>query len=165
MKQIKLVNSKRVALVDDDDYPFLSEYKWHLRKLRSKKRSHKIYNYVRTCFFFLGKQYKPNISRVITNAPIGFDVDHKNGDGLDNRKINLRVATRTENARNSAKPKRFVTSKFKGVAKERGRWRARIYDGKKRQHLGLFKIAKEAAVAYDAAARKLFGLFARTNFP
>jgi len=92
-------------------------------------------------------------------------VDHKNGNGLDNRKFNLRICTRSQNQQNKKKPI-SNTSGFKGVAwsKAANKWCAYIAVNKERIHLGLFVDPKEAARAYDTAARKFFGEFARPNF-
>lgn len=92
-------------------------------------------------------------------------VDHVNGDGLDNRRANLRQATRGQNMANRRTP-RTNRSGFKGVAKHRsGRWQARIWHERRMRSLGLFATPEDAARAYDAAAKELFGEFARPNFP
>lgn len=92
-------------------------------------------------------------------------IDHKNRNGLDNRRRNLRRASESQNQMNRGLPKNN-TSGFKGVSwiGREGRWRASI------RHsvltvLGSFRTAREAGLAYDAAARKYFGRFARFNFP
>ena len=93
--------------------------------------------------------------------PVGAEVDHINGVRDDNRLTNLRVCTRTQNAQNS----RHLSSrsKFKGVAVEKGCYRARITAAGTRTHIGYFRTAEEAAAAYDAVATKLHGEFACTN--
>ncbi|MBV8278501.1 MAG: HNH endonuclease [Verrucomicrobia bacterium] len=102
--------------------------------------------------------------RLIVNAPPGVQVDHVNGDGLDNRRANLRLASATQNAHNR-KIRRDNTSGFKGVRFDQSsqRWDARITFQGKRYYLGLFVTAELAARTYDQAARRLFGDFARTN--
>lgn len=97
------------------------------------------------------------------------DVDHINGDGLDNRRENLRKATPKQNTRNARK-RTSGTSKYKGVCADvsgsaRSRWRARIRVNRKLIHLGRFATEEKAAHAYDEAARKFFGEFACVNFP
>jgi hypothetical protein len=92
-------------------------------------------------------------------------VDHRNGDGLDNRRRNLRRTTEAQNQMNRRKPKNN-TSGFKGVGfiKARKRWRATIRYSTVRI-VGHFPTAHEAALAYDTAARQYHGKFARLNFP
>lgn len=103
--------------------------------------------------------------RVITSAQPGMDVDHINGNGLDNRKINLRVCTRSQNLQN--KPRRPGTSRFKGVYWNTRDlvWRAYISVNRSVTSLGQFRDEVEAAKTYDAAALKHFGPQARLNFP
>lgn len=94
-------------------------------------------------------------------------VDHRNMDGLDCRRENLRRATPSQNVCNRRKRcyEGGVSSKFKGVDLHVGRWRAQIAKDGVRRHLGLFDSEEDAARAYDAAARDLHGEFARLNFP
>lgn len=97
--------------------------------------------------------------------PEGFEVDHINRDRLDNRRQNLRVVTRHQNAIwRQGLPN--STSRFKGVGfhKSRNTWRAYIKVNGKSMNLGYFKYEEDAAYAYDAAARRLFGDSAYTNF-
>lgn len=93
-------------------------------------------------------------------------VDHANGDGLDNRRSNLREATHAQNSANSRLSRRS-TSGLKGVTwyKRTSRWRAHITVDQAQRHLGYFDDAAEAARAYDAAALEAFGEFAHINFP
>ena len=91
-------------------------------------------------------------------------VDHKNRRGLDNRRCNLRQATHSQNTSNSG-PRRNGTSGFKGVSRWGDRWQAGIKIDGRRRGLGHFFSKEEAARAYDAAAKTLFGEFAYLNFP
>lgn len=92
-------------------------------------------------------------------------VDHVNGDGLDNRRANLRPATSSQNSANRMRGSNNVSG-FKGVGIYRnGRWRACIGRERRQIHLGYFDTAQEAARAYDVAARDLYGEFGAFNFP
>ena len=96
---------------------------------------------------------------------LGAGVDHRDGDKLNNRRENLRKCSPAQNAWNSSR-RGTNRSGFKGVDLYRdGRWRARIRAHGKVTFLGYFETAKEAARAYDAAARIQHGEFARLNFP
>lgn len=146
-----------VALVDDDDYPYLSQWKWTYSggyALRKEKRG--------------GKAYRIMLHRQITNAPQGLDVDHWDGNGLNNCRSNLRVSTRTQNNANR-KPYAFGASKYKGVHFRRDRkhkpWRVSIGYNNQKVWVGVFADEIEAARAYDVKARELYGEFALTNFP
>jgi hypothetical protein len=105
--------------------------------------------------------------RLVMNAPRGMEVDHINGDTLDNRKCNLRICSRSENLRN-ASLSGDSTSGFKGVWKKqtgRRQWVAAIYKEGKNRFLGSFASKEEAASRYDKEATRLYGNFARLNFP
>jgi hypothetical protein len=109
---------------------------------------------------------KSRLHREIMEAPKGLLVDHRNGNGLDNRRSNLRIATHGENIQNRRK-KRSATSRYIGVSFEdrSGKWRARVMYKGKRVWLGRFDSEIDAGKAYDAAANKYYGEFARLNFP
>jgi hypothetical protein len=102
--------------------------------------------------------------RLILAAPEGVLVDHINGNGLDNRRANLRLASRTQNGANARLSQRN-TSGFKGVTwrTDLNRWQAYIKIGKKREHLGYFITAEAAAAAYDRRAGQVWGEFATLN--
>ena len=110
------------------------------------------------------KQVPVLMHRVIIGAADGVQVDHINGNGLDNRRCNLRFATNTQNRWNTGKH-RDNQCGYLGVAPDGNRWRARITNHGKRTHLGLYATPEEAARAFDAAARATRGEFAAVNFP
>lgn len=98
----------------------------------------------------------------------GVEVDHIDGNPLNNRRSNLRPATRTQNQRNRRKQRKPVTSRYKGVCLNRktGKWIAYINPGGgKTIYLGSHRVEEDAARAYDEAARRHHGAFARLNFP
>lgn len=148
-----------VALVDDEDAERVVTMKW------------------RVFLGNLGHLYAAGsrntlMHRFILDAPKGMQVDHINGDGLDNRRSNIRLATISQNLANQ--PSRLVwagrptNSVFKGVTRLEGRvrpWRATISVNRKQHFLGYYALAEEAARAYDAAAAHHYGEFAQLNFP
>jgi hypothetical protein len=106
------------------------------------------------------------LHRLIMNAPEGLLVDHKIGEGLDNKRSNLRLATRSQNQYNKGK-RRNTTSKYKGVYFNKGhrKWAAQIIKSGSKIRLGYFDSEIEAARAYDEQAKKYGGEFACLNFP
>lgn len=156
MTKIIALTQGKVTQVDDGDFDYLNQLVWHACKHRN------------TWYALHSTSQKATIRmhRMIMNAPKGVQVDHKNGNGLDNRKKNLRFATHAGNMQNSRKPKNN-TSGFKGVYYNKSRkvFQAYIMVNRKHIYLGAFSIPEEAARAYDKAAKKHHGLFARLNFP
>lgn len=104
------------------------------------------------------------LGRLLMEPSRGFVADHINGDGLDNRRCNLRVITSQQNNQNRAKM-RGTSSRFKGVSRRGKRWFACLYENNRQIRLGLHDTEIDAAVAYDAAARVRFGDCAALNFP
>ena len=159
MKQIRLTQ-RMVALVDDADFEQLSKHKWCAVRARGRWYA------VRSIPMEKGKQTTIRMHRFIMNAPRDQQVDHLDGNGLNNQRSNLRICTSAQNNRN--RRKMVGTSPvFKGVYwnKENQRWHAQITQNGHRHHLGYFDNEIDAAYAYDAAARKHFGEFACINFP
>jgi len=153
-RRIKLTKGK-FAIVDPDDYQKLSRYDWQL--FESKGKSY-------AAMFDDGKIVY--MHRFIINAPCGRIVDHHNRESLDNRKVNLRFATHSQNCCNKKILKKG-TSEYRGVSliKKSNKWQAVIYYNGTRKHLGLFENQQDAARAYDNAAKKYHGEFAMLNFP
>ncbi|MHA2067868.1 MAG: HNH endonuclease, partial [Candidatus Thorarchaeota archaeon] len=151
----------KYAIVDPDDYDRLSKYKWY-----ATRSEHTFY--ARRTDLTGRKRRIIRMHREIIKVPDGMFVDHINHNGLDNRKANLRLATRAQNNYNR---RRFRSpgsnSKFKGVSWSRYRnlWRARIGVNGKRKNIGYFQSQIEAAKAYDKAAKKYHKEFAVLNFP
>ena len=163
MKTIALTQSK-VALVDDQDYAWLNQWKWCANKYKNKTRI--IWYALRAAPRKNGKQRTILMHRVIAARTRITDVDHRDCDGLNNQRSNLRPATRRQNLHHQCKqPGR--SSRFKGVYwyKQTNRWKAQITINGKRKHLGYFVNEEDAARAYDRAAVEAFGEFALLNFP
>jgi len=110
-----------------------------------------------------GKRKTQKLHRFLFNAG-DLEIDHANGNGLDNRRENLRVATNGQNVCNQG-IRRSNTAGFKGVSwyKRAGKWRASIGLAGKKRHLGLYDTAEAAHAAYCRAALELHGTFARTG--
>jgi len=100
---------------------------------------------------------------VIAQTPKGMETDHRNRNGLDNQRCNLRVCSHQQNQRNKV----LSNVIYKGVCLDKrcNKFRARVRIREKQIYLGAFDSSLEAALAYDAAAREHFGEFARLNFP
>lgn len=155
------VGAAHVALVDAADYTRLACYNWRL--LRGHKG--KLYAHAK----FGGASLY--MHRMVAGTQPGYETDHINGDGLDNRRINLRTATASQNRANMGKPHlpegRPSSSIYKGVSwvASRGRWLAAIHVNGRSRNLGRYTTEVEAARAYDRAALAAWGEFAKVNFP
>lgn len=149
-----------VAIVDDDDQELVSGRTWCANKAG---KTFYAYTYVRHPT--RGGTLLLAMHRLILGLEYGDrkEGDHINGDGLDNRRANLRIVTHAQNRKNT----RPITgqSRHKGVTFHKGKWQAQIVSDDKYHYLGRFDDETEAAKAHDAAAIRLHGEFARLNFP
>jgi hypothetical protein len=150
------------AIVDEDDFEKLAGYKWF-----AAKNGRNFYA-ERTVKRKDGRRGQVNIQmhRKILNAPKGVLVDHINHNGLDNRRVNLRVVTAGQNSWNVRK-RRGCSSEYKGVhlQKRDGKWLSNIIYRGERFYLGCFDDEQSAARAYDDKAKQLFKDYAVLNFP
>lgn len=178
IKEIKLTKGF-VALVDDEDFEYLSQWKWYINRSKGGHIYAQRTEYLGTSE---GKKKTRNIKmhRLLLKLEDKYlDVDHINGNTLDNRKENLRVASRSQNNYNSKKRNNKTSeapvSNYKGVSyafiyKPNGKkyirskpWKATGNLNKKSYSLGYFKTEKEAALAYNDFAIKYYGEFACLN--
>lgn len=148
-----LLTQGKVAIVDAVDYEYLSQWRWHASK--------------RGQTFYAGHNIKTNGRRTaiyMHQLIAGKGADHRDGDGLNNTRDNLRLATHQQNMSNQ-RVRKDNRSGYKGVAwhKPCKKWHARIHFNGKRISLGYFAVIEEAALAYNEAAKQLFGEFARLN--
>jgi hypothetical protein len=147
-----------VALVDDQDYELVTAAgKW-----RASVEGRRVYA-KRDVRRPDGARTSQRLHQLITGNEL---TDHRNGDGLDNRRTNLRPASKGQNGANRG-PNSNNKAGFKGVSwdKVNRRWRAQIQVDGKIRNLGRYGTPEGAALAYDAAAREYFGEFAALNFP
>ncbi len=161
MKQIPLTQGK-FALVDDEDYEYLNQFKW-LARISPTSSS---FYAMRACSRKLKKKSRTiMMHRVLLNvADPKTYIDHKDKNGLNNQRNNIRIATHSQNMIN----RRFKkgSSKYKGVAwhKATGKWQASIQVDKVTKYLGVHACEEVAARVYDKAAKELHGEFAVYNF-
>ena len=162
MKQIKLSRNK-IAIVSDEDFKMVNQHKWYCVPKDNCEYA---------CHDFGNKDNQYGVKHVtmhkfLMDTPFGMQVDHIDGNGLNNCRENLRICTQSQNNGNyriSARNK----SGFKGVSwhKKTGKWRATLATymlDKKQQYLGVFENKEDAAKAYNEAAKVYFGEFARLN--
>lgn len=147
------------VLIDDADYEKISGVKWH------------IYMYGKELWYASGRKNRKTVymHRYILDAPLGLSVDHMNGNGLDNRRSNLRTCLHQQNLSNQRHQRRDTYSQYKGVTYNKNKvaqkkpWIAQIKAFQKHYGLGYFATEVEAARAYDEAAKRFFGEYAKLN--
>lgn len=141
-------------MIDVGDLVLVKSYSWYAHSCKSRW-------YAAT----KSKGQTLFMHRALMKAPSSKEVDHKDGDGLNCRRSNMRIATSAQNKHNTGSRPKNKTG-FKGVRQSlSGRWTATINSDGQRTYLGIFQDARAAACAYDAEARELHGEFARLNFP
>ncbi len=157
MKELSLTKGK-FALIDDEDYYIISFFTWYAAKDENTF-------YANTSVRLNNKLIILRMHRFLLNLKSGEQVDHRDGNGLNNQKANLRICTHSQNCMNM-KGHKNSTSKFKGVSwnKRYNRWVAQICLNRNIIFLGYFKNEVKAAGIYDTKAKELFGNFARLNF-
>lgn len=158
MKRIELTQNQ-YTIVNDEDYEYLSQFKWYARKEYN--------NFYAARHLKLGiRNYKKiRMHREIMKVTHNISVDHINGDTLDNRKENLRICSHADNMKNRKVLSKNNKSGYKGVywnIKMNG-WYVQICSDKNRINIGLFYDIIEAAKAYNEAAIKYHGKFAKLN--
>jgi hypothetical protein len=159
MKQLALSGKYglgKFALVDDEDFEKVLNHSWQIDKNKG---------YVFASFKINGKWLPIKLHRFLLDNPKGLQVDHINGDKLDNRRENLRVCTHSENLYNWPKSKkRKYSSIYKGVSFNGKKWLANISKNRHQYYIGSFDKEHWAAMAYDIAAKDLHGQYAYLNF-
>ena len=156
MKEIVLTQGK-VALVDDEDYEYLNQWKWRTTKSRKKY-------YASRASYVSGKRKTIFMHRVIMNTPVGMETDHIDGNELNNVRSNLRIVTSRQNKLN-VKP--YANRKYVGVyiyhKKGHSYIKASIHHNGRNISLGNYPSEEEAALAYNEAALKYRGEYAYLN--
>jgi hypothetical protein len=158
LRAIQLTQGK-VAIVDAEDYGLLSKFKWHAHE---RGRTWYARRAASNKTIFMHRAILEYHSYDLTSG----EVDHINGDGLDNRKSNLQVISHAENIRKS-RVQINNKSGFRGVSWHKGdrRWQVVIEVDNIKKYIGSFRTKIAAALAYDQAAKKYFGKFANLNLP
>ncbi len=154
-----LLTQGKYAIVDVEDYDSLNSVKWHAVK------NYNVWYAFRSERINGRKSSSIQMHRILLKPPEDKIVDHINHNGLDNRKANLRLVSPEQNKWNNRKYRGKHSSKYKGVTKRDGKWRAYIRHKRKDYRIGCFDNEEAAARAYDAKAKELFGQYACLNFP
>lgn len=148
----------KVATIDFEDFEKVRPYKWHAVKMQARWYAMHRFGKHGHCM---------PMHRFILDAPEGCQVDHEDGDGLMNRRYNIRLCSRSQNQQAKQRKRAGSTSQFRGVSwySRDSVWVAQICKNGTWFYLGRYRDEEDAARAYDAAARKYFGEFASPNFP
>lgn len=153
VKEIYLAKNKGIALVDDENYELLNQYKWYVSN-----------KYAYSTIKINGKWINKSMHRFIMNEPLNMEIDHIDMNRLNNQKDNLRIVTKSQNNMNRGSYKNS-SSIFKGVSwnKQHKKWCAEIRKNGIKIHLGYFINELKAAEAYNEKAIKLFGEYINLN--
>lgn len=144
------------TIVDDEDFEMLNSYKWTFHKGRKTNYAKRVDKITGKCILM-----HRQILGIIDSKLIG---DHRDRNGLNNCRYNLRICDHSNNGANAFRPKKS-SSKYKGVyfSITKGKWAAAITKNYKCKYLGLFINEEDAAIAYNLAAKKIHGEFAYLN--
>ncbi len=149
----KTLKCGTVLIFDEADLPIINSHNWQSNN-----------GYIFYTKSIDGKMTRFYLHRVLTGASEGLVVDHINGNPSDNRRENLRICKVKDNARNRAKPRTGSLSAYKGVKPRCGKYEASIGRTKSEyEYLGVYETELDAAIAYNIAASKKYGEFARLN--
>lgn len=160
MAEITLTSGE-IALIDQSDLALVSSFTWYPHRMKGITR----YAQTNIQDRAKGDQRVRQMHRLILDLQPGQGtVDHIDGNGLNNQRSNLRLASQLHNNWNTRKRKGY-SSQYRGVHRDQNRWEVCIYANRCRYRIGRFVSEVEAAMAYDRKARELFGEFARLNFP
>ena len=156
MREIPLTQGK-VALVDAEDFERLNQFKWYAHKSR------KMFYAERNSLSINGKWKTIKMHRILLPSDDKMKIDHHNGDGLDNRKENLRICTNQQNSSNRRHPHKNNKLGIKGVSwrKDQKKFQSAIQVNGENIHLGYFNVLGDADSAYRKAEEKYFKEFAR----
>ena len=148
----------KVAVIDFDDFEKVRPYKWYAQLIHKQ--------WYATRLFYLGGKRKTGYLHILLCPGGGKEVHHIDGDGLNNRRLNLQRRTHAQNLQGFQRKKTGASSRFRGVCwfKRDSVWVSYLKKNGRLHHLGRFENEEDAARAYDAAARKYFGEFASPNF-
>lgn len=162
------------TLVSPEDFDRATAHRWHVKRKKSQPGKLYVQRTIRLGSGRTARKTAETLHRFIVGARPGEVVDHRNGNGLDNQRLNLRHATNRQNAQNVTLSANQKRGGFKGVSwnPRAKKWQAAISGGpvkpngrRARVYLGVFVDPADAARAYDAAAREHFGEWASLNFP
>lgn len=153
------ISNVYVCFVDADQAPILGIWSWYA--FHNNGNTYVMRSTSRTV---AGERIglQQYLHALLCPAKPGLVVDHKNGNGLDNRQDNLEPVTSVINTHRQRK-KKSASSKYKGVSLFRGRWRVTLQKDRRQIYIGAFQTEEEAAAAYNQAAVRVFGRYARLN--